>query len=90
MIHGRTAQWRRYLALLLPLFGAGCTRAPSFDILGSFFPAWLFCVALAIPLTILTRWLFLRLDIAVVLPVLVFPSLAALFAFAIWLIFFTY
>ena len=75
-------------ALLGSLFGAGCTRAPSFDILGSFFPAWLFCLVLSIPLTVLFRWLLLRLDVTVVLPVLVYPSLAALFTFALWLIFF--
>ena len=67
---------------------ASCSRAPSFDILGSFFPAWLVCVVVAILLTVLARWLLLRLHIAVVLPILVYPSLTALFAFALWLVFF--
>jgi len=88
MIRGSTNRWIRHAALLAPFFGAGCTRAPSFDILGSFFPAWLFCLVLSIPLTVLFRWLLLRLDVIVVLPVLVYPSLAALFTFALWLIFF--
>jgi hypothetical protein len=26
---------------------AGCQRAPSFDVLGSFFPAWLVCLGVA-------------------------------------------
>ena len=64
------------------------TRAPSFDILGSFFPAWLVCVALALLLTIGARWLFLRLHIVLALPVLTYPSLTALFTFTLWLIFF--
>jgi hypothetical protein len=86
----RGGRWERQAALFAAVFGAGCTRAPSFDVLGSFFPAWLFCVAIAIPLTVLTRWLLLRIHIVVVLPVLVFPSLTALFAFAIWLTFFSW
>ena len=76
-------------ALILPsLLLAGCARAPSFDVVGSFFPAWLFCLAIAVLLTILARWLFLHLRIALVPQVLIYPTLTATFAFALWLIFF--
>jgi hypothetical protein len=75
-----------FVLVSLPL--ASCSRAPSFDILGSFFPAWLVCLTVAILLTFLARWLLLRLHIAVVVPILVYPSLTFLFAFALWLIFF--
>jgi hypothetical protein len=71
-----------------PLLLASCSRAPSFDILGSFFPAWLVCLSVSILLTFLARWLLLHLHIAVVSPILVYPSLTFLFAFALWLIFF--
>jgi YtcA family len=71
-----------------PLLLASCARAPSFDILGSFFPAWLVCLILAVSLTALARWLLLRLRIAVAFPILVYPSLTALFTFALWLVFF--
>jgi hypothetical protein len=64
---------------------AGCSRAPSFDILGSFFPAWLVCLAAGILLTVAARWLFLRLRIVVALPILTYPSLTALFTLALWL-----
>jgi hypothetical protein len=64
------------------------TRAPSFDILGSFFPAWLACLAAGLLLTVATRWLLLRLRIVIALPVLTYPSLTALFTLALWLIFF--
>ncbi|MFZ0594848.1 MAG: YtcA family lipoprotein [Bryobacteraceae bacterium] len=70
------------------LLFASCQRAPSFDLLGSFFPAWLVCVAVAILLTVLARWLFVRLHLALTAPILIYPSLTALFAFALWLIFF--
>lgn len=74
--------------VLVPLLLAGCSRAPSFDILGSFFPAWLICLVVAIVLTVVARWLLLRFRIEVDLPVLVYPSLTALFTFLLWLVFF--
>jgi len=74
--------------LLAPLLLASCSRAPSFDILGSYFPAWLICLALSVVLTVVVRWLLLRLQIAVVFPIVVYPSLTALLAFGMWLVFF--
>ncbi len=62
----------------------GCGRAPSFDVLGSFFPAWLMCLALSLVLTGVARWLLARLRITLEFPVLTYPSLAALFSFAFW------
>jgi len=63
----------------------GCGRAPSFDVLGSFFPAWLLCLTLGVALAAASVWLLSRLHIAIALPVLTYPSLAALFTFALWL-----
>jgi hypothetical protein len=68
---------------------SGCTRAPTYDIAGSLFPAWLVCLALGILLTALVHWLLFRRKINIVLPVLVYPCLAALFTFLLWLIFFS-
>ena len=68
---------------------SGCSRAPTFDIVGSFFPAWLVCLFLGILLAVFARWLLLRLKVAIVLPILVYPSLAALFTFLLWLAFFS-
>ena len=79
----------RYGVALLPCLLSGCTRAPTFDIVGSFFPAWLVCLFLGILLAVITQWLLLRQKIAVVFPVLVYPSLAALFTFLLWLLFFS-
>ena len=74
------------LVLLLGLlFCTGCSRAPSFDIVGSFFPAWLVCIFVGLLLTVATRWLFLRLRVVIALPVLTYPSLTALFTFVLWL-----
>ncbi len=66
---------------------ANCNRAPSFDILGSFFPAWLFCAVIAVVLTVIVRQL-LRRYVEIAFPVLVYPSMTAGFTFALWLVFF--
>jgi len=83
-----TARWRKQAVVLAPCLATGCSRAPAFDILGSFFPAWLLCFVIGIPLTVLARWLLLRLRIMIVFPVLVYPSLTAIFTFGLWLAFF--
>lgn len=85
----RTKQ-RRHIAALTPaaLLSTGCARAPAFDILGSFFPAWLLCLAVGLLLTFLARWLLLRLKIVIAIPILTYPSLTCLFACALWLAFF--
>jgi len=62
-----------------------CSRAPSFDILGSFFPAWLLCLIAGLLLTAASSWLFSRTRLVLAVPVLAYPSLAALFTFALWL-----
>ena len=73
---------------MLPL--AGCGQAPSFNILGSFFPAWLVCLALGILLAVGTRFLLLavHLEEALSPPIVVYPCLAGLFTFGLWLLFF--
>ncbi len=71
--------------ILAALLLTGCGRAPSFDVLGSFFPAWLACLVLGVVLTVVARWLLVRLNIEIALPVLTYPSLTAVFAFALWL-----
>lgn len=78
----------KYGLMFTSLLLSGCERAPTFDVVGSIFPAWLFCLAMSILLTVLTRWLFQHLRVAVAPQILIYPSLTAAFAFALWLIFF--
>jgi len=66
------------------LWTTGCSRAPLFDILGSFFPAWLVCFMVSILLTAMARALLIRY-VEIAWPVLVYPSLTAVFALALWL-----
>lgn len=78
------------LLTLLPVVPtlSSCSRAPSIEVLGSFFPAWLVCFIVAVVLTALVRLVLLRLRVQPALPSLVYPSLVALFTFLLWLIFF--
>jgi hypothetical protein len=75
----------------LILAPTGCSRAPSFNILGSFFPAWILCGVVGIVLTVVVRILFVRANFEKELSplVLVYPCLAAFFTFSIWLLVFS-
>jgi len=70
---------------------AGCARAPSFNIVGSFFPAWLICMVAGIGLAVIANWVLRRykLDQHIVWTIIVYPCLAAFFAFTLWLVFFS-
>ena len=88
MSRNETARLPRSGLLLGAIFSTGCSQAPSFDIIGSFFPAWLVCLALATLLTAVAYWLLLRVRVVLALPVLTYPSLTVLFTLALWLTFF--
>jgi hypothetical protein len=76
----------------LMLAMSGCSRAPSINILGSFFPSWMLCGLIGIVLTVLVRLWFLRikLESELIAPlILVYPCLTAFFTFSLWLLFFS-
>jgi hypothetical protein len=70
---------------------AGCGRAPSFNIVGSYFPAWLICMVVGIGLAAIAHWVLrhFKLDQQIVWTIVVYPCLAAFFAFILWLVFFS-
>ena len=78
----------RFALLLASTLLTGCSRAPSFDILGSFFPAWLMCLGAGLLLTVAARWLLMHAHVVLALPILAYPSLTALFTLTLWLAFF--
>jgi YtcA family len=92
---GRVQHLRKFAASLAALGGlsslAGCGRAPSFNILGSFFPAWLICMIVGIVLAFVVYSLLVRfkLDKSIQWTIVVYPCLAAFFAFTLWLVFFS-
>jgi len=79
------------IALAALQFVVACSRAPTFNILGSFFPSWMLCGLLGIVLTVAARLLFVRLNLEQQLSplILVYPCLSCFFTFTLWLIFFS-
>lgn len=72
------------------LVSAGCGRAPSINILGSFFPVWMVCLAIAVVLAFVVRYLLLRahLESEVGPLALFYPCVILFFTSLLWLIFF--
>lgn len=66
------------------------SRAPSIDIIGSFFPAWMVCLTIAIFLTFALRFALVKLRLeSEVGPLAVFyPSLLTLLTSLLWLTYF--
>lgn len=91
----RVAFSRKKESALLALGGlallAGCERAPTFSILGSFFPAWLFCILAGILLAWGAHWFFARIEIEKYIQpsILVYPCIAAFCSFILWLVIFS-
>ena len=83
-------KYLRYLMSALPVPLSGCRQAPAFNVLGSYFPAWLFCFVLGILLTIGARVLLRKYNLIDALnpPLLMYSCLTAFFTCATWLIFF--
>jgi YtcA family len=85
---------RTVVSMFVPaaiLLATSCSREPSFNILGSYFPAWIFCGLIGILLTVIARLIFVRLNFEQELSplLLVYPCLAACFTFTSWLLFFS-
>ena len=76
--------------LVLAMLLTGCTRAPSVDIIGSFFPAWMICLTIAVVLTFVMRYILVRLHLeSEVGPLALFyPSLLTLLTTLLWLSYF--
>jgi hypothetical protein len=81
--------YRRFL-LLSSLLLNGCGRAPSIDVLGSFFPVWMLCLTVALVLAFVLRAVLARIDVEPhVGPLALFyPSVVICFGCLTWLIFF--
>jgi hypothetical protein len=91
VIHPMRHFFRPHLLMLLTLpVIAGCARNPSMDILGSYFPAWAFCIAVASFLTLLLRQILRRFDWEYQLAplVLIYPCLALFLCLSLWLVLF--
>ena len=81
----------RYICLCAGSFGiAGCARAPSINILGAFFPAWMVCIVAGVVLTFIFRMVLVtaKVDEYIGPRGIIYPASAILFTLATWVLFF--
>jgi hypothetical protein len=69
---------------------AGCSNSPEFNILGSYFPSWIVCLAIAIAMTFGVHFLITKRKLADQLwPLpLIYTSLVCFLSCTLWIIFF--
>jgi len=69
---------------------AGCSYAPTMDLFGSYFPAWMLCAALGIVAAIIIRQILAVAGITdyVVAPLLTYAGLAVSATLLAWLLWF--
>jgi hypothetical protein len=65
----------------------GCARAPTVDVIGSYFPVWMISLAVGVVLTFVIRYILVKLRLeSEVGPLAIFyPSLLTLLTGALWL-----
>ena len=76
------------VAIALPV--AACNYAPTMDLFGSYFPAWMLCAALGIAATVIIRQILAVAGINdyVVAPLLTYAGLAVSATLLAWLLWF--
>ena len=70
------------------LFLAGCSSAPSRNILGSYFPSWMICALVGLGATVLLRVVLAKLgiDAEVPVPVITYLAFATAVSLGMWLL----
>jgi hypothetical protein len=78
----------RITAAAVSMLLAGCSSAPSRNILGSYFPSWMICALIGMGATVAVRALLAKTGIDAVLPmpIVVYLAFATAFSLAIWLL----
>jgi len=76
--------------LLAALALVGCSRDPSLEISGSFFPAWMLCLLAGLFATLVAKRVFLatRLDPHLTPQLIIYGALMLNFTLLTWLIFY--
>ena len=80
----------RTSAALAPAFIAGCSGSPSINVLGAYFPDWMFCIVAGVVLTIVIYLILKRLRAETLLgpSAVVYPALVTSLSLAVWLMLF--
>jgi hypothetical protein len=84
---------RNYFIPFAGLLASGCrldAHAPTVDVVGSYFPAWLVCIVIGLVVTIIVRQVLIgfKLDVHLRPAPLVYLSLMIVFTLTTWLMFF--
>jgi YtcA family len=76
------------LPAVLSLSGCGAAGAPSFDLFGAFFPAWLLCGVVGIAGAVAARVVFVSTGLADTLPfqLAVCTAIGVITALLVWLV----
>ena len=76
------------VAIALP--AAACSRSPTMDLLGSYFPAWMLCAVIGIVASVIIRQILAVAGINdyVVAPLLTYAALAVSATLLAWLLWF--
>ncbi|MBV9873727.1 MAG: hypothetical protein JO025_03275 [Verrucomicrobia bacterium] len=79
-----------YIPLLLSGSTWICTYAPSLDVYGSYFPAWLICLIVGVIMTVLASQIGRLLDLSALKKFgpLIPVSLILIFSIATWFLFY--
>lgn len=82
---------KTWLPCLAPIACSGCSRSPSIEFIGTFFPVWMVCIFAALAITGLIRGGLVRLGWEQKLgPLVVFyPSLTVAISCLLWLVIFS-
>ncbi|SPB12737.1 hypothetical protein NOV72_00044 [Caballeronia novacaledonica] len=67
---------------------SGCSNAPSINVLGAYFPDWLFCIVASVALVVVLHLVLARLKVGQTLwpAAVIYPTLVTFFALAVWLL----
>jgi hypothetical protein len=65
-------------------------HSPTVDVLGSYFPAWMVCIISGVTLTLVAHWIVQLCQLKPYLgpAPLIYSSLAIIFTFATWILFY--
>jgi YtcA family len=84
------AKWGKLVVPFVGLLCAACNGAPSVDVLGSFFPAWMVCIIAAVVMAFGVRYVLLKfqLESEVGHLGLFYPCVVIFLACGLWLLLF--
>ena len=82
-----------FIFLPISLLLTGCQPAahsPTVDVLGSYFPAWIFCILIGLAMTLVARQLLIGFKLRPYLPPapVLYVCLLIVFTLTVWLAFF--